>query len=315
MNKKKVIFFGTTELSLACLKELLADNFFNVVAIICPPDRVNLNNKKNKLNAVKQYCLDHKLTIYQPEKLSEFYDQLAQMEFDLGVCIAYGQFIPKKVIELFSDGILNVHPSKLPLLRGGAPIHHAIINGFESTAISIMKLDEKMDHGPVYDQLEIKINPEWNHDDLNEKIIAKSPAFLIKTIKNIYENNLQPKEQNHERFTLGLNIKKEQEHLNLNLDAKSFVNWQKGLWSTPGGYLDYDNQRVKIAACHLVENNQEHNDGLVGTIYQIDSSGIYVYLKQGSIAITKYLMPSKKVVDIKQAINGKVPFKLNSKFN
>ncbi|WP_027122380.1 methionyl-tRNA formyltransferase [[Mycoplasma] imitans] len=315
MNKKKVIFFGTTELSLACLKELLADNFFDIVAIISPPDRVNLNNKKNKLNPIKQFCVDNNLPIYQPEKLSGFYDELSQMKFDLGICIAYGQFIPKKVIDLFADGILNVHPSKLPLLRGGAPIHYAIINGFEKTAISIMKLDEKMDHGPVFDQLEVSIQPDWNHDDLNREIIAKSPSFLIKTIKNIYAHNLVPTPQDHDHFTLGLNIKKEQEQLNLNLDAKSFVNWQKGLWSSPGGYLVYENQRVKIAASRVVENEEEHLDNLVGTIYKIDETGIYVYLKKGSIAITKYLLPSKKVLDIKQAINGKMSFKVNTKFS
>ncbi|MDC4183641.1 methionyl-tRNA formyltransferase [Mycoplasma bradburyae] len=314
MIKKRVAFFGTTELSLVCLKAMLNDNSFDVVAIISPPDRVDLRNKKNKLNSVKQFCIDNNLQIYQPEKLSDFYEELINMNLDLGVCIAYGQFIPKKVLNLFKDGIINVHPSKLPLLRGGAPIHYAIINGFKSTAISIMKLDEKMDHGPVYDQLEVAIKEEWNHDDLNSEIIAKSPGFLIKTIKNIYEKNLTAKEQDHDQYTLGLNIKKEQEHLNLNLDANSFVNWQKGLWSTPGGYLIYDGYRVKIAQAKVVENEQDNQIDLIGSIYKIDKTGIYVYLKRGSIAITKYLLPSKKVADIKQSINGNIPFKINTKF-
>ncbi|QZX49244.1 methionyl-tRNA formyltransferase [Mycoplasma sp. E35C] len=314
MDKKRIAFFGTTELSLACLKALLSDNSFDIIAIIAPPDRVDLRNKKNKLNPVKQFCLEQNLVLHQPEKLSMFYEELKQMNLDLGVCIAYGQFIPKQVLELFPDGILNVHPSKLPLLRGGAPIHHAIINGFDKTAISIMKLDEKMDHGPMYAQLDLDINPDWNHDDLNAEIIAKSPHFLISTIKNIFEKNLKPIEQNHDQFTLGLNIKKEEEHLDLSLDAASFVNWQKGLWSTPGGYLIYDNQRVKIAHAKIIDNQTINNDELVGLIYKIDATGIYVYLKKGSIAITKYLLPSKKVADIKQSINGNLLFKLNHKF-
>ncbi|ALA38162.1 methionyl-tRNA formyltransferase [Mycoplasmoides pneumoniae] len=302
----KVVFFGTSTLSKCCLEAIFQDPEFVVCGVVTQPDKVNERNNKINFSAVKQFCIENNIPCFQPEKNIQIKTELAQLQADIGVCVAFGQYIHNDIINLFPYKIANLHPSKLPLLRGGAPLHWTIINGFTTSSLSVIELVQKMDSGPIWKQKDFKVNPNWNTGDLFEYVQTHAPQFLIQCLKEIVSGKSQWKEQINPP-TFGFNIKKEQERLDLNLEPKAFINWVKGLAPKPGGWLEFEGQNIKILQATYL--GKMTSTTAVGQITKISKQGIEIALANDEIVLLQIIqIPGKRAMGVSEIINGKHPF-------
>lgn len=192
---KKVIFFGTEDFSLVALQGLVEAGYL-VAAVVTKPDSKRGRSQKYIQPSVKTYALSRNIPVWQPENLSEIKDKISSMGDVAGVLVSYGKIIPQSIINLFSPGIINLHPSLLPLYRGPSPIETAIINGDSRTGVSIMKLSAGMDSGPVYAQMVHSLSGVETRPDLYKTLAHAGTAILVSILPDILDGSLQPLAQN-----------------------------------------------------------------------------------------------------------------------
>lgn len=182
MDKIKVVFMGTPDFAVPILKGLIEN--YDVIGVVSQPDR-RVGRKQELVNTpIKQVALDNNIPVFQPVKIREEYEEIINLGADIIVTCAYGQIIPKEILDAPRLGCINVHGSLLPALRGGAPIHWAIINGYEKTGMTIMYMDVKMDSGDIISQRETIITDEDNLESLYDRMSLFSTS--ISTIYNTW---------------------------------------------------------------------------------------------------------------------------------
>lgn len=191
---KTIAFFGTEEFSAVSLRRLIDDGF-SISAVITKPDSKKGRGKKMVPSAVKILAEEYKIPVWQPGKLADIVSDIKSLDDPIGVLVSYGKIIPQSVIDLFSPGIVNVHPSLLPKYRGPSPIETAILNGDDKTGISIMQLSADMDAGPVYDQLEIGLDGNETAPQLEKKLAKLGAERLSALLPEIISGRLIPVEQ------------------------------------------------------------------------------------------------------------------------
>lgn len=197
-TSKTIVFFGTDSFSVSALRHLI-DAGYSIAAVVTKPDSRSGRGQKMVAPAVKTLALEHGITVWQPTKVTEIADDLKALGDNLiGVLSSFGRIIPQSIIDLFTPGILNVHPSLLPLYRGPSPIETALINGDMQTGASLMLLTAAMDAGPVYDQVIYPLNGTETQSELYEKLADLGSSLLIQYLPRIIEGTLQPTEQKGE---------------------------------------------------------------------------------------------------------------------
>ena len=299
MNEK-IVFLGTPEFAATILETLIQNNF-NVVAVISQPDKLIGRKQIPSFPAVKEMALKYHLPVYQPVRLKDDYQFLVDLQPDLLITCAYGQILPKKVLEIARINNINVHASLLPNLRGGAPIQRAIIEGFETTGISIMQMIEKMDAGVVYAQETLKIDNDINSTDLFKKLSVVGADLLIKTLPSIISKQNQGIIQDETKVTYAFNIKRDEEKINFNKSCKDVHNLIRGLSLTPGAYSYIKNKVLKIYKTNiykLVKDNVE-----TGTL-KIENKKILVKCEDGYLEILVLQLEGKKILTAKEFLNG-----------
>lgn len=313
MNKVKVVFFGSNKLSAACLELLIQSKEFEVVAIVCQPDKPFGRGKKINVSFLKEIAIKNNILCLQPYKVSECFDQLKVLQSELGVCVAYGQFLPEKILNLFNKGVINVHPSLLPKYRGAAPIQHAIWNGEGYSAITIMKMTKGMDAGPYCCQKEFKINCQDNFETIMNLVINEAPQILYESLKSIINNNVTWTNQDDSKKTLAPILTREQEKINWLEPAQRIINHIRAFSPTPGTYSFYDKNKnfIKLFSAYVGNHKISLSPG---TINEICSN--YICVKSGDndcVHIIDFLIPGKKRTNIKD-YHGKFPFNLGDCF-
>lgn len=196
----KIVFFGTENYSLITLK-VLVDNGFNVVCVVTKPDTRRGRGHKLAEPPVKVFAKSHNIPVLQPNKVGEITEHIKRLQPVAGILVAYGKIIPQSIIDLFTPGIINVHPSLLPKYRGPSPIESAIANRDHETGVSIMQLDKKMDAGPVYSQITQPLNEKETKPELYDKLFHDGTALLIKNLPDIINNTIIPTPQNDNNAT------------------------------------------------------------------------------------------------------------------
>lgn len=187
---KTILFFGTEEFSLASLDALIKAGF-SIGAVITKPDSQKGRGRKITPPSVKTLALRHGIEVWQPKKINEIVDKVSQFPDPVGVLVSFGKIVPQSIIDLFEPGIINVHPSLLPIYRGPSPIESAIKNGDSNTGISIMKLDAKMDAGPVYTQTLVALNGTENRPRLYEKLADLGARELVANLPGIVSGEIE----------------------------------------------------------------------------------------------------------------------------
>src|SRR3954466_8720221 len=210
----KIVFMGTPEFSVPVLQQLIKDGY-DVIGVVTQPDRPVGRKKILTPPPVKVEALKHSIPVFQPEKIrqEEELEQILSLKPDLIVTAAFGQILPNKLLEAPKYGCINVHASLLPELRGGAPIHYALIQGKQKTGVTIMYMVEKLDAGDILTSIEVPITEDDNVGTLHVKLSTAGSKLLSETLPLLLEGRLTPKPQNNEEATFAANIKREQEKI------------------------------------------------------------------------------------------------------
>ena len=299
MNNLKVIFMGTPEFCVPILKKLI-DNY-NVIAVVTQPDKEVGRKKEIVYSPIKKVALENNIKVLQPVKIKEEYEEIISLNPDIIITCAYGQIIPEVILNNPRLGCINVHASLLPKLRGGAPIHKAIIYGYEKTGITIMYMDKGMDTGDMISKCEVKIDDNDTALTLHDKLQKVSVKLLMDTMPSIIDGTNDREKQNDEEATYAYNVSREEEYIDFNRRSKGIYNQVRGLNSWPGAYAILDDKNIKIWSSKI---NKNKYDEKMGTIVNISKEGIEVVTKDGSILITELQLPGKKKMLVKDFING-----------
>ena len=236
-NDTKFVFFGTPEFAIDTLEELKKAGFIPAL-IITAPDRPAGRGQKLTPPPVKIWAEKNKIQFLQPENLDKnFSFKLSTFNFQLAVVASYGKILPKEILEISEHSALNVHPSLLPRHRGASPVVGTILSGDRQTGVTIMLMDEKMDHGPILSQETIQLDGDEKASTLEKILAGLGGELLVKTIPSWIHGELQAQEQDHNKATFTNKIKKEDGLINLDDDPE--LNWRKfrayDVW--PGTYF------------------------------------------------------------------------------
>jgi methionyl-tRNA formyltransferase len=211
---KTILFFGTEDFSLYSLRALV-DAGFSVGAVITKPDTKRGRGHKVTQPAVKQFALEHNIPVWQPNKLTDIIDNIKQFDSPAGVLVSYGKIIPSSILELFTPGIVNVHPSLLPRYRGPSPIESAIKNRDNKTGVTLMQLVKEMDAGPIYYQAPYALDQTETRPELYETLGILGANILAQTLPKIIDGSLTPEPQDEAQATYCALLRKDDSLINL----------------------------------------------------------------------------------------------------
>ena len=293
----KIVFMGTPTFGREILK-CLHQNGYDVVLAVCQPDKYV--GRKHVLTSceVKQYCIENNIEVFQPVKIREDYTRVLEVNPDLIVTCAYGQIIPKIILEKCK--CINVHASLLPKLRGGAPIQHAIIDGYSTTGITIMEMSNKMDAGAIISQSSIDIDINDTYSSLHDKLITVATKLLLDTIGSVIDNSYVAIQQNENEVTFGYNILPQQEHIDFNKSYMQVYNQIRGLADVPYAYGIVEGKKVKLCQ---VSTSDIVSENVNGTIVFV-SKGLGVVVDNRVIVIEKLQLEGKNITSAKDFRNG-----------
>lgn len=296
---KRIVFMGTPDFSVPVLDMLIKN--YNVVAVVTQPDKQVGREGKIKMTPVKELALSYSIPVLQPERLRKEYNSVLEYEPDIIITCAYGQIVPKEIIDYPKYKCVNVHASLLPRHRGGAPIHRAIIEGDKETGITIMHMDYGMDNGDIIEQSKIDITDIDTAETLFDKLSNLGATFLNEVLPKIFEDNINPIKQIEEEATFSYNIKPEDEIVNFNKPVVDVYNQVRGLNSWPVAYTLLDNKRMKVWETKI--GNKKTNKEL-GTIVGTSNEGIHVQTLDYEIILTVIQPEGKKRMNAKDYLNG-----------
>lgn len=300
MNKIKVVFMGTPDFAVPVLEGLIEN--YEVVGVVSQPDK-RVGRKQEIVNTpIKEVALKHNILVFQPEKIKEDYEDILKLNPDIIVTCAYGQIIPSAILDYPRLGCINVHASLLPKLRGGAPIHKAIIDGYSKTGITIMYMDKKMDNGDIISTSETEILDSDNLESLHDRLSIMGRDLLLQTMPSIINGTNKRIKQNEEEVTYAYNIKREEEHIDLSKTRREVFNQIRGLSPVPGANLLVDGDEFKIYRAEISERKFTNKE--IGEVTGLYKEGIGVMTLDGEIILTDIKPFGKKRMSASSYING-----------
>lgn len=299
----KIIFMGTPDFSVPVLRRILSDGY-EVIAVVTQPDRPVGRKKVMTAPPVKVEAEKHGIPVFQPEKIRqrEELDPILALKPDLIVTAAFGQILPKELLEAPKFGCINVHASLLPELRGGAPIHYSLIQGKSVTGITIMYMAEKLDAGDILTSIEVPIEERDTVGTLHEKLSEAGSNLLSETLPRLLNGELTAVPQNELEATFAPNIKREQEKINWINTGEEIYNQIRGLNPWPVAYTELDGVVIKVWW-----GEKQHSEMNVepGTIISLEDDGIVVQTgNQTAIKITELQPSGKKKMSGEQFLRG-----------
>jgi methionyl-tRNA formyltransferase len=296
---------GTPDFAVPSLRVLLEEKEqVEVIGVVTQPDRPKGRKKVLTPPPVKVEALNHDLPVFQPQKLrsEEGIRQVLELQPDLIVTAAYGQILPEPVLEAPKYGCINVHASLLPKYRGGAPIHHAIINGEKETGVTIMYMVKALDAGDMLLQRAIPITSEDNVGTMHDKLANLGAELLKEVLPSILDGTVQAVPQDDEQATFAPNITREDEKIDWKRSARELDCQIRGLCPWPVAYTMWKGKPFKIWKASVV--NEETQDE-PGTVIRLDADGIVVATGNGMLRLTEVQPSGKKPMSAKQFINGR----------
>ncbi len=298
----KIVFMGTPEIATGCLQKII-DEKHEVIGVVTQPDKPQNRGKKLGMPPVKELALKYDIPVYQPIKAREesFIETIKELNPDVIVVVAFGQILPKAILDIPKLGCINVHVSLLPKYRGAAPINWVIINGEDKTGVTTMYMDEGLDTGDMILKTEFKLDDEINAGQLHDKMMEIGAQTLKETL-DLIEKGCAPREkQNHEEFTYAPMMNKALGNINWNKSAKEIHNLVRGVNPWPSAYTTYDDKTIKVWKTKVLS---ETSDKPCGTVLKVDKEGMRVSTKENIILIEELQMPGKKRVLVSEYIKG-----------
>lgn len=299
MKDLKVIFMGTPDFAVPVLQKLIENT--NVVLVVSQPDK--LVGRKQILTPppVKVEAEKHNITVFQPTKIKSDYDVVLNTDADIIITCAYGQIIPKEILDYPRLGCINVHASLLPKYRGGAPIHWCLLNGEEKTGVTIMYMAEKMDNGDIISQKEYTILDSDNVGTLHEKLSILGADLLIETLPSIVNGTNHRRKQEEDKVTFAYNIKREEEKLDFHKKGIEIINKIRGLNPWPLANFVLNSTEFKVLEARF---ESKKIDEEAGTIVEVTKNTFGIVCLDGIIYLEKIKPFGKKEMKIADYLNG-----------
>ncbi len=297
----KVVFLGTSNFSVSCLKALLASKH-EVLAVVCQPDKPS--GRGNKLTAppIKTFAQENNLKVYQFNKIRvDGVETLKSLKPDILAVAAYGQILSQEILDISLP--INVHGSLLPKYRGASPIQSALINGEEETGITIMKMVYEVDAGDIILQEKIKIMPDDNAETLFDKMGELGGKLLVKALDLIENGKAKYTPQNDLEATFTKMLTKESAEINFNDTAKNIVNKVRGYYKNPTAYFIHNGEKFKVFKAVEQKNLTKLINGHI--ISANSKDGLVIKCLNGAVEILELQAPNGKRMSAKAYLNGK----------
>lgn len=298
----RVIFMGTPDFSVETLEEIIRAGH-EVVLVVSQPDKAVGRSKALKYTPVKACALAHGLDVYQPERVrnAECVAHLKEYEPDIIIVEAFGQIIPKEILDMPRFGCINVHASLLPKYRGASPIQWAVINGDEVTGVTIQRMDEGIDTGDIVAKQEVIIRATETGGTLFERLSKVGAKLCVKTMADIEAGTATYTPQDHEQATHTAKIHKELGSIDWHRDAASIECLIRGLDPWPSAYTRLGNKMLKIWRAEVVAGDPV---AACGCIVRASRDGILVQTGEGFLNLLEVQLEGKKRMSVEAFLNG-----------
>ena len=288
---------GTPDFAVPILETLIQNT--NVVLVVSQPDKKVGRKQILTKTPIHEVADKYGISVFQPEKIKNDYERILEVKPDIIITCAYGQIIPKVLLDLPRLGCINVHASLLPKLRGGAPLHHAIIDGLDKTGVTIMYMDEAMDTGDIISTVAYDIKSSDTTEDIHDTLRELGAKLLIETLPSIITGTNRRIKQNETEATYGYNITREEEHIDFNKRGILIDRLVRGLYSWPLANTIIGDTEYKIVAGYFIKGK-----GNPGMISDISKKVLGIGCLDGTYYVTKIKPAGKKIMDIKDFLNG-----------
>jgi len=298
LNKIKVIFMGTPEFSVPILNSLIEN--YNVVAVVTQPDKKAGRKQEIVPSPIKKVALANKIEILQPESVtgnSEFIRSITKLKTDLIIVAAYGFILPQAILDIPTYGVINVHASLLPKLRGASPLQAAIMNGDDKTGVTIMLVNQKMDEGDILSQAQADINIDETFSSLHDKLSILGTHLLIDTLPKYLNKEIKPQKQDDAQATYCQLITKEDGKIDWHKSAQEIERQIRALNPWPGAWTMWGDKKLKIISADISEAKNVKKVGQVG-------NDLEVRCGKGSLKLKELQLEGKKVMKAKEFLNG-----------
>ena len=295
---KKIIFMGTPIFAVPILKSLY-QNGYPVSVVYSQPPKKSSRGMKTQKSPVHLMAETLNIEARTPDVLkgnSIEENFLKKLDADLAIVVAYGKLLPESFLNLTKKGFINIHASILPSWRGAAPIQRAIINLDKKTGISVMKINNKLDSGPVCNKYEIEIQKQDNSETISEKLSLIASEKILDEIDNIIDGKANFREQEHDKATYANKIEKTEGKINWNIKAEEILGLINGLFPSPGAWFTFKGERYKILKAEV--GNSKGEPGIVL------GQNLEIGCKEGSLKITEIQREGKKVQKIGEFLLG-----------
>lgn len=301
----RIVFMGTPDFAVGSLQALCESGKHEILAVVTQPDRPKGRGNKLLQTPVKEYALAQGLTVYQPQKVKtpEFVELLHELQPELIVVAAFGQFLSKEILELPKYGCINVHASLLPKYRGAAPIQYAIIKGEKESGVTIMQMDIGMDTGAMLDKVVVPIAENTTMGELHDALREQGAALLLEVIDKIAAGTAVAEPQDNEQATYATLLDRSMEHIDWSKTAQEVHNLIRGFNPAPSTFTKLPNGKsLKIWGSKMTDKSSA---AAAGTVIETGKHSFFVACGEGVLEITEVQPESKKRMPAQVFLNGR----------
>ena len=301
----RIVFMGTPDFAVGSLQALCESGKHEILAVVTQPDRPKGRGNKLLQTPVKEYALEQGLTVYQPQKVKtpEFVELLHELQPELIVVAAFGQFLSKEILELPKYGCINVHASLLPKYRGAAPIQYAIIKGEKESGVTIMQMDIGMDTGAMLDKVVVPIAENTTMGELHDALREQGAALLLEVIDKIATGTAVAEPQDNEQATYATLLDRSMEHIDWSKTAQEVHNLIRGFNPAPSTFTKLPNGKsLKIWGSKMTDKSSA---AAAGTVIETGKHSFFVACGEGVLEITEVQPESKKRMPTQVFLNGR----------
>jgi methionyl-tRNA formyltransferase len=303
----KLVFFGTSTFSATVLQRLLENPAFSIAAVVTATDKPAGRKQEMQESAVAKTAAKYSFPVLKPKTLKDgaIFQELKKLSADLFLVAAYGKIIPKNILDLPKLGPINIHGSLLPEYRGASPLHAAILDGRSKTGITIMRMDEQMDHGEMLIKHELPIAPDQTEPELEKDMAELAAEHIAEDLLLISSGKVYPEVQDHSKATLTKIINKEDGLIDWSKSASKIYNQFRAYSAWPGIYTFFNVKRLKIISCK--PSQAETEDRVPGKVFKRNDR-IFISCGQGAIELLDLQLEGKNVAIVKDFILGHKDF-------
>lgn len=299
----RIIFMGTPDFSVPTLEALVASEH-EVAAVVTQPDKPKGRGKEIHMSPVKECALKHNIPVYQPVRARDeaFVEEMHTLKPDAMVVIAFGQILPKSLLDLPKYGCVNIHASLLPKYRGAAPIQWAVINGDEETGITTMMMDVEMDTGDMLEKTVVKLNPDETGGSLFDRLSLLGGDLILSTLSKLEKGEITPQPQDHAQATYVKKISKSMGDIDWTMDAVSIERLVRGLNPWPSAFTRWNGKMLKIWEAKVLPDLE--TKAPCGSVISASDEGLKIQTGNGVLCVTSLQLEGKKRMDTAAFLRG-----------